>query len=184
MLANTQMFDNTSRIGNDNCDMTNKNMQNKSASDYVLENFTVYSPLNNTINLATNQPNVFCQGSPAGGISSKDIDDNTKLKFSQLVRLPEKATYQERLFCTVPYLGKGPNDVYAESDLISNKLNSNRKTNDQNSEVDHTNYAYYPLLPTLEATISNPSNLIEGVAANDWVRGGIPSRILNREKEN
>jgi hypothetical protein len=39
----------------------------------------------------------------------------------------------------------------------------------------------YPLIPSIAATITNPSNLIEGVAANGWIRGGIPSRELERE---
>jgi len=181
MFSNTQPFNNISRIGNDECDMTNKNKQNNRSSEYVLENYTVYSPLNNSINLATNQPNVFFQGSPSGGINSNSIDENTALKFSQLARTPEKATYQERLFSTVPYLGKGPSNINVECDLTNANLNSNRKTADPNSEVDHTNLIYYPLLPSLESTISNPANLVESVAADGWVRGGIPSRILNRE---
>ena len=32
------MFDNISRIGSDNCDLTNKSIQNTKASDYLLEN--------------------------------------------------------------------------------------------------------------------------------------------------
>ena len=184
MTALNQIFDNISRIGNDNCDMTNKNKQNKLASDYVLENYIVYNPLNYTMNLATKQPNINCQGSPAGGINSRYIDDNTALNFSELVKLPEKSTYQERLFSTVPYLGKGPTNVNLECDLITSNLNSCKKTADPNSEVSHINYSYYPLIPSLEATISNPVNLVEGVAAEGWIRGGIPSRILNREQEN
>jgi hypothetical protein len=183
MSSINKMFDNISRIGTDNCDITNKNIQNTHASNYVLENYSVYSPINNTINLATNQPNVFYQGSPNGGINGSKIDDNSELKLSKLSKSRERSSYQERIFSTVPYLGRGPTNVTAESRLVTNSLNSNRKTSDSNSEVDHTNYVYYPLIPSLEATISNPANLVEGVAAEGWIRGGIPSRILNREQE-
>jgi len=182
MSAINQMFDNISRIGNDQCDITNKNKQNIKTSNYLLNDFNVYSPLNNTINLATNQPNVFCQGSPAGGINANNIDKNTALKFSPLGKTPEKTTHQERLFSTVPYLGKGPTNIIAECDLIPGNLIQNRKTTDENSEVDHTNYIYYPLIPSIQATISNPANLVEGAADEGWVRGGIPSRMLNREQ--
>jgi hypothetical protein len=182
MLAINKIFDNVSRIGNDSCDMTNKNKQNVEASNYLLENYNVYSPLSDTIYLATNQPNVFCQGSPAGGINAKNIDQNSALNFSPLGKTPEKTIHQERLFSTVPYLGKGPTNIIAECDLIPGNLNHNRKTTDENSEVDHTNYIYYPLIPSIEATISNPANLVEGAADEGWVRGGIPSRILNREQ--
>ena len=39
----------------------------------------------------------------------------------------------------------------------------------------------YPLLPSLEATVQNPANLVEGVAAEGWIRGGASSRDLVRE---
>ena len=182
MSSVNQLFDNISRIGTGSCNLTNQNIVNQSSSAYTLENYNNSQSFNNTINLATNQPNVFFRGSPAGGINSNNIDKNTMLKFSPLARTPEKAVYQERLFSTVPYLGKGPCNINVECDLNSNHLNSNRKTTNPNSDVDHTQYTHYPLIPSLEATISNPANLIEGVAADGWIRGGIPSRILNREQ--
>ena len=52
-----RFIDNVSRIGNDNCDLSNKNIQNMQSSNYVLNNHAVFLPMNNTINLATNQPN-------------------------------------------------------------------------------------------------------------------------------
>ena len=39
------------------------------------------------------------------------------------------------------------------------------------------------MIPSLEATITNPANLVEGVAAEGWIRGGLPSRELIRDKE-
>lgn len=46
----------------------------------------------------------------------------------------------------------------------------------------YSSYLNYPLIPSIASTVTNPSNLIEGVAANGWVRGGIPSREMSREK--
>ena len=183
MSVLNSMFDNISRIGYDNFDLKNKNIQNTKASTYTLENYSTYSPLSNALNLAMNQPNVFLNGSPSGGINGNNIDENSALKISQIIKPKERSVYQERLFNTVPYLGKGPTNVDAESYMINGDLNNKRKSLDQNSEVSHINYSFYPLLPSLEATISNPANLIEGVAADGWIRGGVPSRILNREGE-
>ena len=50
-------------------------------------------------------------------------------------------------------------------------------------ETDITNYQYVPMLAPLRATVTNPANLVEGVAAEGWVRGGVPSRLLIREKD-
>ena len=33
----------------------------------------------------------------------------------------------------------------------------------------------------LKNTISNPANLVEGVADKNWIRGGLPSRELSKE---
>ena len=40
-----RLFDGTSRIGNDACDLTNRNKENIAAADYMLENFATLSPL-------------------------------------------------------------------------------------------------------------------------------------------
>ena len=37
------------------------------------------------------------------------------------------------------------------------------------------------LVPSLKATIQNPANLVEGVANEGWIRGGLPSRELHLE---
>ena len=36
------------------------------------------------------------------------------------------------------------------------------------------------LVPSLQKTIQNPSNLIEGEALDGWIRGGLPARDLTR----
>ena len=40
-----------------------------------------------------------------------------------------------------------------------------------------------PLVPTLATTIQNPANLVEGIAADGWIRGGLPSRELTRNRD-
>ena len=39
------------------------------------------------------------------------------------------------------------------------------------------------LVPSLKATIQNPGNLVEGVAAKGWIRGGLPTRDLVRDQD-
>jgi hypothetical protein len=183
MSAIDRLFDNIAKIGNDQCDLTNKNKQNIEFGNYMLKNFTVYNPISNALNLATNQPNVFFSGGVGGGINSNNIDENSSLRFSQTTNQPERSVYQERIFSTVPYLGRGPTNAPVESELIMGDIAMNRKSLDPNSEVSHINYNLTPLIPSVEATINNPANLVEGVAAEGWIRGGIPSRILNRAED-
>ena len=184
MSTINRIFNTMANLGNDNCDMTNRNKQNIEASTYMLENYSTYNPLTSAVNLAIGQPNIFLQGSPDGGINRNNIDENSALKFSEATTTPERSVYQERLFSTVPYLGKGPTNTPLESQLVMGDLNINRKSLDPNTEISHINYSYYPLIPSIESTITNPANLVEGVAANGWIRGGLSSRCLNREEDN
>jgi hypothetical protein len=44
-------------------------------------------------------------------------------------------------------------------------------------------YSQTPLIPAVAATIQNPANLVEGVAHEGWIRGGLPSRDLSRDQD-
>jgi hypothetical protein len=177
------LFNNMSRIGNDNYDVSNRTIENTNASNYMLENYTHQNNIGNTISMSCNQPNVFCQGSPAGGIDGNNIDENSVLKFAPISKQKERVGAQERLFLTVPYLGKGPSNPILEAQLQQGEHNTNRKSVDPNSEVSFTNYSYVPLIPSIEASVTNPANLVEGVAAEGWIRGGLPSRELTRDHD-
>ena len=176
----SNLFDNISRIGTDECDKTNKQISNTKAANYVLENYSSYNSLSSALNVANNHPNIFIQGSPAGGINSSVIDDNSNLKNIESVRSSIRGDGIERIFKTTPYLGKGPYDVESDIQIHNNQLNTSRKTQNPNTEITQDNYTYTPLIPAIETTITNPSNLVEGVAYEGWVRGGVPSRLLNR----
>lgn len=173
------VFNNICRIGNDGCDQTNKNLQNIKSANYLLENYNLISTMNNIVNFATNQPCVFYKGTKEGGINGNLIDENSDLKFSKNTKTKSRNPLEERLFLTVPYLGKGPCNVPVETEMKRGDYIVFKKSEDPTSEVSHLNYTYYPLLPSLEATLTNPANLIEDVASEGWVRGGIATRELN-----
>jgi len=176
------LFDNISRIGNDNMDLTNKNIQNMNAANYQLKNYSLGIPMQKTIDLATRQPNIFYKGTNEGDIDGKLVDVNSKLKFSNNTKLRGRNLLQKRPFLSVPYLGKGKSNVAVESDLIYGDTISSRKTEVQNGENNYLSYAYTPLLPELEQYINTPSNCIEGAASENWIRGGYATRGLNREQ--
>ena len=39
------------------------------------------------------------------------------------------------------------------------------------------------LVPSLKASIQNPANIIEDMAAEGWIRGGLPSREMSRDQD-
>ena len=173
------LFNSNVRIGNDPCDMTNRNKENIAAADYMLENYSSINSINKALELSVNQPSINLQGSVKGGINSDYVDQNNKLIFSQNANLRERGLIQKRMFNTVPYLGKGPSNTPLENQLRG-AYQYKCKSNDPTSEVTKYDLTYIPLVPSLEMTIGNPANCVEGEADEGWIRGGIPSRLYTK----
>ena len=58
---------------------------------------------------------------------------------------------------------------------------TNKKSVNPLMEKSFSSHSQYPLLPSLEATIQNPANLVEESADSKWVRGGVSSRDSNKD---
>ena len=175
------LFDSITRIGNDECDLTNRNKENIAIADYMLENYSTLHTFNNALTLAIEQPNILLQGSCKGGINSDYVDTNNVLTFGQCTNMRERGLIQQRIFSSVPYLGKGQVNIQLENTLRECPYNLKLKSLDPTSEVTNYNLTSVPLIPYIEATITNPANYIENIADVNWTRGGIPCRLLTRD---
>jgi hypothetical protein len=176
-------FYQTSRIGDDQCDLSQRNIQNGNSCNYMLDNFFPDCPMNNAMTFATSQPAIIPHGSHQVGINGCNIDDNSQLSMSKLSRPKCRLSLFQRPFATVPFLGRGESNPVLESQIQQGDLANNRKSVNPSSEVCYMGYQNTPLIPSLQATITNPSNLVEGVAAEGWIRGGLPSRELTKDKD-
>jgi len=176
-------FYNTTRLGDDHCDMSQRNVQNSSAATYMLDNFRPACPMSNAIDFATSQPNVNYTGSHQVGINGCNIDENSSLLMSELLKPKCRISLLQRPFATVPFLGRGRSDIILESQIQQGDLANNRKSVNPSSEISHITYRHTPMIPSLQSTITNPANLVEGAAAEGWIRGGVPSRELTRDKD-
>ena len=171
------------RIGDDTCDISQRNVQNVEASTYILDNFRPACPMSKAIEFATSQPNVNYSGSHQVGIDGCNIDSNSALSITKITKPKCRISLMQRPFATVPYLGRGRSNPVLESKLIQGDLANNRKSADPSSEVCWLGYHNTPMIPSLKATITNPANLCESSAAEGWIRGGLPSRELTRDKD-
>lgn len=178
-VSNYTFFNNT-RIENDNCSIDQRNVQNMGASNYMLENYYPSCPMSSAIKFATNQPNVFYSGSHQLGINGCNVNTNSELKLTNLTRSKCKISLSERPFLTVPYLGRGSCNVELESQILQGDMMINKKSVNTTSETSHIKYRHYPLIPSIESSVTNPENLVEDSAADGWVRGGVPSREIAR----
>lgn len=179
----SQTFNNTTRIGDDTYDISERNRQNITAANYMLTNFRTECPMTKAVHLATSQPSINFNGSYQVGINGCNIKEDNDLRYSELTMPKAKISLNHRPFLTVPFLGRGPSNPVLESQIQQGELANNRKSISTTSEETTVDYNYTPLIPSLKSTVTNPSNLVEGSAADGWVRGGMPSRELTRDKE-
>jgi len=167
-------FYKVTRIGDDNCGLTQDLLQNNNAVDYMLKNFyAAECTMRKPIEFATSQLDVnFVAAGGSGkncGIGGCFIDDSSKLAFGVPTHLRARINLLQRPYLTVPYLGKGKFDSALEEQLMKSKYIENKKTLNPASEMTHTNT--YPLLPSIQQTITNPKYLVE-----NWTRGGDSTR--------
>ena len=182
-------FYNQTRIGEDNCGVSQTNIQDAASSNYMLKNYYLSDcGMKKPIMFATNQPNI--NFSAAGGFGNQcgiggcNIDSNSDLLIGSVNTHPKcRISLFQRPFLTVPYLGRGPSNAVLESQLQQGDLVTNKKSINTLSEISYGPLSNYPLIPSLRDTVTNPQYLVEGVAAEGWVRGGVPTREITKEKE-
>ena len=176
-------FDNMSRIGNDTCYQDQESMQNISQCNYTLQNYFANDcTMQKPINLATSQPCVFYNGPSSVGSGGCVVDDSSKLLLGGIQTHPKsKIDLFQRPFATVPYLGRGSVDPNLESHLQQGELLTNKRTVTNLTEQSYLKYSNTPLLPSVKERITNPAYCVESAASQGWIRGGVPSRDLNRD---
>lgn len=179
-------FDNLAHYNDDACYISERERQNTQFGSYNVSNFfSDDCNLNKSMNFALSQPNIFVNGgfgnSGAGGCN---IDNDSDLKIGSIQTNPKcRISLQTRPFTTVPYLGRGIHKPLDESRIQQGNWVTDKKSCSTVSETTHINHLHYPLIPSLQSTIQNPSNLVEGVASEGWVQGGLPTRDLIRDQD-
>jgi hypothetical protein len=173
---NSYKFDNLSRIGDDLCGVNARDLQNNSFGSYLTTNYFLGSD-QSSLKFATKQPNVFFKGTLGG--DSITGDSEIKLGTNQ-TNLRCKLNLQQRPFATVPFLGRGPVQPDMESRIVQG---SSIQSSKRITEKSFNDYSIMPLIPEIQDTIQNPEYLIEGSAADGWIRGGLPSRELSKKKD-
>lgn len=173
-------FNNLSRIGDDSCAMSQRNVQNVEAGSYMLQNyFSADCEMRNGLALALSQPSINFTGSHQVGVGGCNVDNNSHLLIDQAQNRPKcRISLYQRPFATVPYLGRGACHPELESQLQQGDRQSAKKSVLQTTEQSHIPYSATPMVPSLAESITNPAHLVEGVAMDGWVRGGLPSREM------
>ena len=170
-------FNNMGSLTSDMSDKTQQNIQNTKFGTYALSNFFSNSASDSQIQFATQQPGIIVHN---GGVASSVIDIESNL-FNKMdnERPSEKLQLFQRPFLTVPYLGRGRGNPTLEAQLQQGEMIRDLKSVGTISEKSHIDYNQYPMRDDLRSQITNPSNLVQELAMDGWIRGGASARETN-----
>ena len=178
-------FDNMSRIGLDDCNKSQTDIQNVSYCNYMTQNFFASDcSMKKPIDLATTQPGIMYNGGYNVGAGGCNISDSSKLQIGTIQTHPKsRIDLFQRPFATVPFLGRGSVNPIVEAQIQQGEQLINKRSVNNLSEKSYAKYSQTPLLPAIKERLTNPVNSVEGVASEGWIRGGVPSRELTRDAD-
>ena len=181
--VSTYTFDQMSRIGLDDCCISQNNLQNVASCNYTLQNYYASDcSMKKPIDLATTQPGIMYNGGHNSAAGGCNINESSNLLIGTVQTHPKcKISLYQRPFATVPYLGRGSVDPIVESQMQQGESVINKKSINGMSEKTHLKLSQTPLLSSVKDRVTNPMNSVESAVDPGWIRGGLPSRELTRD---
>ena len=167
----------------DSCCIDQSTIQDVATCNYMTQNFFASDcSMKNPISLATTQPGIMYNGGYNVGAGGCNINESSNLQIGTIQTHPRcRIDLFHRPFATVPYLGRGSVNPVMESQIQQGDQIVNKKSVNTLSEKSFIKYHQTPLIPSIQKMIDNPSNQIESISSEGWVRGGVPSRELTRD---
>jgi len=174
---------NLTKLQEDKCYKNYKNTVNKNINTYVLRNLKdceCQAPATQEISLQ--HPGTFYRdGHGWTSNNGCNIDNDSKLRNSHnLTNMRKINQLYTRPYLTVPYMGRGEGDISKEN-ILRSYISGNERRPCNVLSGKYINNSI-PLLSHIKNNIQNPKNIIPEDTDKNWVRGGIPSRDLIREK--
>jgi len=135
-------FGNMSRLGLDNCNLTQDMIQNMNACNYMTQNYfgsdcSMMIPRE----LAISQPGMMYNGGYGSGAGGCNVDDSSQLLIGSIQTHPRcRLDLFHRPFATVPFLGRGSVNTVIESQIQQGEQMTNKKTTNLLSETNTLPY--------------------------------------------
>lgn len=178
-------FNNLTRIADDGCNITGRDVRSTGPGDYLTSERRV--PSTAAATTSASNPTItygLTQGGAAGAsvIDSESILRNHTIQThtSRLTSETAAGRPQPRPFATVPYMGGGRGIPDTESRLIHSEITRSARECGKSPE-ELTWPVFVPLIPKIAENIQKPENIIPEVAAPGWIRSGLPSRQYARD---
>ena len=162
-------------------------LQSVAPVNYILDNqYSCEKGLKEARSIQTSQPGINLSGG-YGWIAEKgwlvDNDSNLRQKRDQLTNPNVKNQVFERLTLTNADLSKGYFDVDVESVIKPGNFTTEQRPCGPLSGVSTLDKTLTPMIPKLKKEVQNPIHIIPEDSKNDWVRGGLPTREMIRNKD-
>lgn len=133
-------------------------------------------------NVQLSQPNInFNGGYGWMGENGCLIDNDSKLRTNLLTN--KKYINQLQRGLNAGFFGKGPYNVDAESDVRDSRIVKQDRSCGPLSGSSTLKYSLTPMIEKLSNEVQNTKHIIPEDSVNSWVRGGLPSRQIVRNKE-
>jgi hypothetical protein len=161
-------------------------IQSQGPGYYTMENmFGCGCELKDAREVQLSQPMINFEGGK-GWIGEKgclvDVDSKLREDKDQLTDKRYIRQLIERPHLTTANLVKGHFDVDVESVIRPGNFSSDDKACNSLSGVTIGNY-FTPMIPKLQDEVQNPVHIIPEDSMQSWVRGGLPSRQMQRNKD-
>ena len=176
-------FDKMSRIGLDDCNKSQTDIQNTASCNYRTQNyFAADCSMKSPMDLATQQPGIMYNGGHNSGAGGCNIDTSSMLQIGSIQTNPRcRIDLFQRPFATVPFLGRGSVNPIMEAQIQQGEQLINKRSVNNLSEKSYIKYHQTPLLPEVKERMKQSK--IENDAVDGWVRGGVASREMTRDTD-
>ena len=170
-------------LNSDKATVNHEINQSQGPGNYVVDNtYACDCGLEKARDLQLKQPNVnFSGGFGWMGENGCMIDNDSELRGNNLTNMKYINQLDSRY--NLGFFGKGPFNVDTESEIRESLVIKDKRTCGPLSGVSTLDYTITPMIDRLKGEVQNAKHIIPEDSMDSWVRGGLPSRQIVRNKE-
>tara|TARA_Y100000590_G_scaffold444967_1_gene576426 strand:- start:6467 stop:7123 length:657 start_codon:yes stop_codon:yes gene_type:complete len=170
-------------LNSDQATINHEVNQSQGPGNYLVDNtFACDCGLEKARDLQLKQPNVNLTGGFGWmGENGCLIDNDSDLRSNNLTNM--KYINQLDSKQNSGFFGRGPHKVDVESEIRDSLIIKDKRTCGPLSGVSTLDYTITPMIDRLKGEVQNSKHIIPEDSMNAWVRGGLPSRQIVRNKE-
>ena len=170
-------------LNSDSSTINHEVNQSQGPGNYLVDNtFSCECGLEKARELQLKQPNVnLTCGFGWMGENGCLIDKDSDLRGNNLTNM--RFINQLDSKQNAGFFGKGPHKVDVESEIRDSLSVKDKRTCGPLSGVSTLDYTITPMIDRLKEEVQNSKHIIPEDSMTSWVRGGLPSRQIVRNKE-